>query len=76
MQGGRRRSSQVIYMEPRHYNIYDFLDLKETNGSDYLRTRSLNTALWIPDEFMARVERDEERYLFDPAECPELTQTR
>ncbi len=63
-------------MEPRHYNIHDFLDLRETNGSDYLRTRSLNTALWIPDEFMARVERDEDWYLFDPAECPELTQTR
>jgi len=76
MQGGRRRSSQVIYMEPRHYNIHDFLDLKETNGSDYLRTRSLNTALWIPDEFMKRVEQDQDWYLFDPHECIELTKTR
>lgn len=56
MQGGRRRSSQVMYMEPRHYNIYEFLDLKETNGSPYLRTPSLNTAIWIPDNFMERVE--------------------
>lgn len=76
MQWWRRRSSQVIYMEPRHYNIYEFLDLKETNGSDYVRTRSLNTALWIPDEFMKRVMHNEDRYLFDPAECNELTTTR
>lgn len=76
MQGGRRRSSQVIYMEPRHYNFEEFLDLKETNGNDYVRTRSLNTACWIPDEFMKRVIHDEDRYMLDPAECPELTTTR
>ncbi len=75
MQGGRRRSSQVIYMEPRHYNFEEFLDLKETNGNDYVRTRSLNTACWIPDEFMQRVIHDDNWYLVDPAECPELTTT-
>lgn len=62
-------------MEPRHYNFEEFLDLKETNGNDYVRTRSLNTACWIPDEFMQRVIHDEYRYLLDPAECPELTTT-
>lgn len=76
MQGGRRRSSQVIYMEPWHYNIDEFLDIKETNGNDYVRTRSLNTALWIPDEFMERVLRNDDWYLFDPHECIELTRTR
>lgn len=75
MQGGKRRSSQVIYMEPWHFNIYEFLDLKETNGSDYVRTRSLNTALWIPDEFMERVLKNDDWYLFDPHECKELTET-
>ncbi len=25
VQGGKRRASQVMYMEPRHYNIYEFL---------------------------------------------------
>ena len=70
MQGGRRRSSEVVYMEPWHYNFPEFLDLKETNGNDYLRTRTLNTASWIPDEFMKRVEQDQDWYLFDPKECP------
>jgi ribonucleoside-diphosphate reductase alpha chain len=63
-------------MEPWHYNIEDFLELKETNGSEYLRTRSLNTALWIPDEFMRRVDADQDWYLFDPAEIPALAETR
>lgn len=76
MQGGRRRASQVLYMEPWHYNFHEFLELKDTNGSPYLRTPSLNTACWIPDEFMQRVENNQDRYFFDPAECNELTETR
>ncbi|USN55322.1 MAG: ribonucleoside-diphosphate reductase subunit alpha [Candidatus Peribacteria bacterium] len=75
MQGGRRRSSQVIYMEPWHYNFEEFLELKETNGNDYVRTRSLNTACWVPDEFMKRVINDDDWYMFDPAECEALTET-
>ncbi len=76
MQWGRRRSNDCMYMEPRHYNFMDFLELKDTNGSPYLRTPSLNTACWIPDEFMERAEKDLDRYFFDPAEAPELYQTR
>jgi ribonucleoside-diphosphate reductase alpha chain len=63
-------------MEPRHYNFEEFLDLKETNGNDYVRTRNLNTACWMPDEFMQRVIDDADRYMFDPKECPELTESR
>ncbi len=72
---GKKRSGCVFYMEPRHYNIYEFLDLKETAGNDYVRTRTCNTALWIPDEFMNRVLKDEDRWLFDPAETPELAES-
>jgi len=75
MQGGRRRSSQVIYMEPRHYNFEEFLELKETNGNDYVRTRSLNTACWLPDEFMQRVMDDADWHMFDPNEVEILTET-
>jgi len=72
---GKKRSALVFYMEPRHLNIGEFLDTKETNGNDYLRLRTCNTALWIPDEFMRRVENNEDRYLFDPNECIELAET-
>ena len=71
-QGGRRRSSQVMYMQPWHVDIDSFLDLRETTGNPYFRTPSLNTALWMPDEMMRRIKEGEPLYFFDPAECPEL----
>ncbi|QGY47626.1 hypothetical protein GM418_29345 [Maribellus comscasis] len=71
-QGGRRRSSQVISMQPWHYDIEAFIELRETTGNAYFRTPSLNTKLWMPDELMKRIKKDEPVYLFDPGECPEL----
>nr|WP_320021466.1 ribonucleoside-diphosphate reductase subunit alpha [uncultured Draconibacterium sp.] len=71
-QGGRRRSSQVISLQPWHYDIEAFMELRETTGNAYFRTPSLNTKLWMPDEIMRRIEKDEPIYLFDPGECPEL----
>ncbi|MCX7738776.1 MAG: ribonucleoside-diphosphate reductase subunit alpha [Hydrogenothermaceae bacterium] len=71
-QGGRRRSSQVVYLQPWHLDVEAFLDLRETTGNPYFRTPSLNTALWMPDEIMRRIKEGEPLYLFDPAECPEL----
>lgn len=73
--GGKRASNMVVYMEPRHINIMDYLDLKETNGNENMRARKINTALWIPDLFMQRVESDWDRYLFDPKECSWLDET-
>ncbi|GAB6073155.1 hypothetical protein JCM14244_15320 [Venenivibrio stagnispumantis] len=71
-QGGRRRSSQVMYLQPWHLDVDAFLDLRETTGNPYFRTPSLNTAFWMPDEIMRRIKEGEPFYLFDPAECPEL----
>ncbi|SHF86294.1 ribonucleoside-diphosphate reductase class II [Fodinibius roseus] len=71
-QGGRRRSSQVVSMQPWHLDIDGFLDLRETTGNAYFRTPSLNTSLWMPDEMMRRIDQGEPIYLFDPGECPEL----
>lgn len=73
-QGGRRRSSQVISIQPWHLDIDSFLDLRETTGNAYFRTPSLNTKLWMPDEMMRRIENNEPIYLFDPGECPELVE--
>lgn len=73
--GGKRAANIVVYMETRHKNIYDFLDLKETNGDDALRARKINTALWIPDLFMKQVEKNGPWYLFDPAMAVGLDET-
>ena len=68
----KRKSALVVYMEPWHYNIGEFLDLKETTWNEYVRTRTINTALWVSDNFMERVKNDQDWYLFDPSETPEL----
>ncbi|MFA0774488.1 MAG: hypothetical protein KEFWMYNX_002528, partial [Candidatus Fervidibacter sp.] len=50
-QGGRRRGTMCVYLEPWHLEVEAFLDLRRNSGDPYLRTPSLNTALFIPDEF-------------------------
>ncbi len=71
-QGGRRRGSMAIYMEPWHLNIEDFIRLKARAGDDTQRLRVLNTVIWANDEFMRRVKNDQPWYLFDPNEVADL----
>ena len=73
--GGRRKGSFAIYIEPWHKDIFEFLDLRKNHGKEEYRTRDLFTALWIPDLFMQRVEKDEEWTLFSPSEAPRLCDT-
>jgi len=73
-QGGRRRGTMCVYLEPWHLEVEAFLDLRRNSGDPYLRTPSLNTALFIPDEFMRRVQMDDDWYLFDPLYVPDLTE--
>lgn len=71
---GKKAGAAAIYMENWHLNFSQFLDLKQNSGDPYLRTRFANTAVFISDEFMKRVEKDEDWYLFDPAEVMDLTE--
>jgi ribonucleotide reductase alpha subunit len=68
--GGKRKGSFAIYLEPWHYDIFQFLELKKNQGSEELRARDLFLALWIPDLFMKRVEANEQWSLFCPNEAP------
>ena len=71
---GKKAGAAAIYMENWHLNFPQFLDLKQNSGDPYLRTRIANTAVYLSDEFMKRVEADEDWYMFDPAETPDLTE--
>lgn len=71
-QGGRRRGSMAIYMEPWHLNIEDFIRLKARAGDDAQRLKVINTVIWANDEFMRRVKADQPWYLFDPNEVKDL----
>ena len=52
----------------------EFLDLRQNSGDPYRRTRTANTAVWISDEFMKRVQNDDDWYLFDPLEVTDLNE--
>jgi ribonucleoside-diphosphate reductase alpha chain len=69
---GKKAGAAALYMENWHLNFPQFLDLKQNSGDPYLRTRFANTAVFISDEFMKRVQKAEDWYLFDPAETPDL----
>jgi len=71
--GGKRNGSFAIYMEPWHSDIEDFLDLKKNHGDEEMRARDLFYALWIPNLFMEKVEKDLEWCLFCPDKCPGLS---
>ena len=70
--GGKRNGSFAIYLEPWHADVEDFLKLKLNTGSEEERCRDLFYALWIPDLFMERVEKNEQWTLFCPSEAPGL----
>lgn len=69
---GKKAGAAALYMENWHLNFPQFLDLKQNSGDPYLRTRLANTAVFISDEFMKRVQEDKDWYLFDPAEVADL----
>ena len=71
---GKKAGAAAIYMENWHLNFDQFVDLRQNSGDPYLRTRFANTAVFISDEFMKRVEKDQDWYLFDPVETPDLTE--
>jgi len=71
---GKKAGAAAIYMENWHLNFDQFVDLRQNSGDPYLRTRFANTAVFISDEFMKRVEKDQDWYLFDPAETSDLTE--
>jgi ribonucleoside-diphosphate reductase alpha chain len=71
--GGKRKGSIAVYLEPWHADIFEFLDIRKNHGKEELRARDLFTALWIPDLFMKRVEKEELWSLMCPNECPGLS---
>jgi len=72
-QGGKRRGSFAMYLEPWHSDVFEFIELRKNHGKEEMRARDLFLALWIPDLFMERVRNDEGWSLFCPNEAPNLS---
>ncbi|MDQ8197474.1 ribonucleoside-diphosphate reductase subunit alpha [Pelagicoccus enzymogenes] len=71
-QGGKRRGSGCAYLETWHNDLYDFLELRKNTGDDRRRCHDMNTANWIPDLFMKRMEARQSWSFFRSSEVPEL----
>ena len=61
-------------MENWHLDFSDFIDWRHNAGDDYLRMRTADTAVFISDEFMRRVEQKQDWYMFDPKETSDLNE--
>jgi ribonucleoside-diphosphate reductase alpha chain len=72
-QGGKRKGSFAVYLEPWHADVFEFIDLRKNTGKEEMRARDLFLAMWTPDLFMQRVEQDGEWSLFSPDEAPGLS---
>lgn len=72
-QGGKRKGSFAIYVEPWHFDVEGFIELRKNHGKEEERARDLFLALWIPDLFMKRVEENGDWTLMCPNECPGLS---
>ncbi|KIV79611.1 ribonucleoside-diphosphate reductase large chain [Exophiala sideris] len=72
-QGGNKRPGAfAIYLEPWHADVFEFLNLRKNHGKEEVRARDLFYALWTPDLFMQRVEKNQDWTLFCPHEAPGL----
>ena len=71
-QGGKRKGAVCAYLETWHLDIEEFLELRKNTGDERRRCHDMNTAHWIPDLFMRRVQEDGPWTLFSPADVPDL----
>jgi ribonucleoside-diphosphate reductase alpha chain len=70
--GGKRKGAMCAYLETWHLDIEDFIELRKNTGDERRRTHDMNTANWIPDLFMKRVEANGHWTLFSPSDVPDL----
>jgi len=82
-QGGNKRPGAfAAFIEPWHADVFEVvsmrvpLDAKATHAPGSIETKGLdlNYGMWVCDEFMRRVEADENWTLMCPDECPGLVE--
>jgi ribonucleoside-diphosphate reductase alpha chain len=71
-QGGKRAGAGCAYLEVWHNDIREFLELRRNTGDERRRTHDMNTACWVPDLFMKRMEGRQSWTLFRSSEVPDL----
>lgn len=72
-QSSRRKGAVAAYLGIDHPEILSFIELRRPGGDEEMRARDMFLALMVPDLFMERLENDQMWSLFDPSECPGLS---
>jgi ribonucleoside-diphosphate reductase alpha chain len=72
--GGKKKGALCFYMENWHLDFPEFIEWKHNAGDDYMRMRTANTAVFLSDEFMKRVNLGLDWYMFDPVEVKDLSE--
>lgn len=73
-QGGKRKGAGCAYLETWHNDMLEFLELRRNTGDERRRCHDMNTANWIPDLFMQRLNEGKEWTLFRTSEVPDLNE--
>jgi len=71
-QGGKRPGSMAVFMEPHHFDIFEFLNARKPHIDETMRAKELFYSLWISDLFMEQAEKNGDWYLMCPFDCPGL----
>lgn len=71
-QGGKRGGAGCAYLETWHNDLFDFLELRRGTGDERRRTHEMNTANWVPDLFMKRMEARQDWTFFRSNEVADL----
>lgn len=73
-QTGTRKGAATITVMPHHYDIEEFLELKDNFGKEEFRARNMTYCVWIPDLFMKRAINNEKWTLFNSNDVPGLNE--
>jgi ribonucleoside-diphosphate reductase alpha chain len=72
---GKRPGSVAIYFPWWHYEAPELIMLRDAGGTDDTRARANKYAIKLDEVIFEKAIKDEEVYLFDPKETPELLDT-
>lgn len=71
-QGGKRPGALAVYFNWWHMDVDAILSLKSNGGTDENRARGLMYAMKVNKFFTDAITNDEEVFLFDPKDTPDL----
>lgn len=73
-QSSKRKGAISVYIGMDHPDILDLLDIRRPGGDETKRARDLFLALMVSDLFVERLKQGAMWSLFDPFECPGLSE--